>query len=197
MDHAAQHSGVRASSVEVRLGDGVGPSFELRPHPPRVPPRIMPAQAFMLGARARPHERLVAVQQGSPWTAVGVRFPRGGRLIAERTSPNDAGSTKGDHAQGRCEMPASAFHTKNHHEVMKRWRLCCVMVGAASAADVQVISAGFYVPVCRALACLRARQFGGAPAACPSRTDLASRAAPFGTGGKWRSRLLADTCSTR
>ena len=37
--HAARQSGVRASPVQVRLGNGVGPSNVLRPHAPGVPPR--------------------------------------------------------------------------------------------------------------------------------------------------------------
>ena len=50
MGQAARQSGVRASSVEVRLGNGVGPSFVLRPQCPGVPPSmLLPHRAFMLG----------------------------------------------------------------------------------------------------------------------------------------------------
>ena len=50
MDRAAQQSGVRASSVKVRLGNGVGPSFVMRPQCPCAPPPILhPTSAFMLG----------------------------------------------------------------------------------------------------------------------------------------------------
>ena len=46
MAGATQQSGVRASPVQVRLGNGVGPPFEMRPQPPRAPPRIL----HLLGA---------------------------------------------------------------------------------------------------------------------------------------------------
>jgi hypothetical protein len=50
MAWAAQQSGVRASSVEVRLGTGVGPSFVLRPLRACVPPHMVHLpRAFMLG----------------------------------------------------------------------------------------------------------------------------------------------------
>jgi hypothetical protein len=62
MGSAAQQSGVRASPVEVRLGSGVGPSFVLRPHSPRVSLRIvLLPSAFMRGGEdgsswvVRPH----------------------------------------------------------------------------------------------------------------------------------------------
>ena len=62
MGQAAQQSGVRASSVEVRLGNGVEPSFELRPLRLCVPPHIVHRpKAFMLGGersgswKVRPH----------------------------------------------------------------------------------------------------------------------------------------------
>ena len=46
----AQQSGLRASPVQVRLGDGGWPSFEMRPQPPCVPLRILlPPRAFMRG----------------------------------------------------------------------------------------------------------------------------------------------------
>ena len=50
MDREAPQSGVRASSVEVRLGNGVGPSFVWRPLCPCAPPHMMPLpRAFMVG----------------------------------------------------------------------------------------------------------------------------------------------------
>ena len=52
----AQQSGVRASPMQVRLGNGVGPPFEMRPQPPRAPPRILYlGGAFMGGAITRNH----------------------------------------------------------------------------------------------------------------------------------------------
>ena len=60
MGQAARQSGVRGSSVEVRLDIGVGPSFVVRPLSPRVPPSILPAvkKLSCSGARARHHEWL-------------------------------------------------------------------------------------------------------------------------------------------
>lgn len=50
MGRAAQKLGVRAISVQVRLGEGVGPSFVMRPHHPCVPPHMVHLPgAFMLG----------------------------------------------------------------------------------------------------------------------------------------------------
>ena len=50
MAGATHRSGVRASPVQVRLGNGVGPPFEMRPQSPRVPPRILRLLgAFMRG----------------------------------------------------------------------------------------------------------------------------------------------------
>lgn len=50
MDAAALQSGVRVSSVEVRSGTAVGPSFELRPLRAYAPPYMMrPTGAVMLG----------------------------------------------------------------------------------------------------------------------------------------------------
>ena len=60
--------GVRDSSVEVRSGTGVGPSFVLRPHRARVPPHMVHrARAFMLGASRATHGWLGGT--GSPASA--------------------------------------------------------------------------------------------------------------------------------
>ena len=65
MGSAAQQSGVRASPVEVRLGTGVGPSFELRPHSLRVSPHIvLSRRAFMLGG-----------EDGSSWLVRPLENP--------------------------------------------------------------------------------------------------------------------------
>ncbi len=78
MGRAARQSGVRASPVQIRLGEGVGPSLAMRPQSPSVPPRILHLpRAFMLGVAERKLSQLDAAQ-----TLAFLKAPPGNHLEA-------------------------------------------------------------------------------------------------------------------
>jgi hypothetical protein len=78
---AVRKSRVRASSVEVRLDAGVGPSIVLRHQCPGIPPSILLLpRAFMLVARGSTHDRLSS--RKLPFETNDILFKK--RLLAHK-----------------------------------------------------------------------------------------------------------------
>lgn len=96
MAGAAQQSGVRASPVQVRLGDGVGPPFVMRPQPPCVPLRILlPPRLSCAGTTSRNHDRLgVRIRHRFTSNVLAGRFLRHNSLLCG-ASVRDALATVG------------------------------------------------------------------------------------------------------